>query len=84
MKNFILILSFQLLASTLLFSQEFSLESPDKKNEIRIVIDKELSYSVLHKGSIILNPSPISISIDGKQLGTGARFKKQKRPIPFT
>ncbi|WP_226979474.1 glycoside hydrolase family 97 protein [Zobellia roscoffensis] len=57
--------------------QEFTLKSPAGNNEVQIRIGDNISYRVLHKGEEVLSFSPISITINGMQLGENPKIKKQ-------
>ena len=50
-------------------AQDHSLASPDGDNQIEIFIDDQISYRVKHGSQLIIDRSPISITIDGKKLG---------------
>lgn len=51
-------------------SKEFTLTSPDKKNIIKIHLDKIISWSVLRNEEILIKPSPMSLTLeDGRELG---------------
>ena len=71
------------LFSTLSFSQEYSLLSPDKKNEIKINTGKEISFSVYSNNNTLISPSPISLEIEnGKNLGNNSVIiNTQKRTV---
>ena len=72
------ILSIQILIlviffSSLSFSQEYSLLSPDKKNEIKINTGKEISFSVYSNNNELISPSPISLELEnGKNPGNNS------------
>lgn len=77
--KFFSLLCLQLIFVTQLLGQELALKSPDGKNEINILINEKLTYSVSHNGVKVLDASPISITINGKQLGEHPILKKQKQ-----
>lgn len=59
-----------LFISTIVFSKEYLLTSPDKKIIINISAGHEINRSVTSNGEVILKASPLSITlIDGRQLG---------------
>jgi len=56
-------------------AQTFSLKSPDNANEIRLMTEPVLSYSVLRGGTVRVAPTPISLTIEGKGVLGGAGLK---------
>ena len=59
--------------SSLSFSQEYSLLSPNKKNEIKIELGKKLSFSVYSNNNKLISSSPISLQLEnGTNLGNNS------------
>lgn len=73
MKTRNIIISLLLIISVnICFAQKkYTLESPDKNIKIEITAGKDvLKYSVTHNGSVVINDSPISLTLDnGTTLG---------------
>lgn len=64
---------------TILFAQkQITLKAPNGKLHANIVVGNEnITYSIIHDGDVILNPSPISIMLnDGKILGQKPKLSK--------
>ncbi len=59
-------------------AQTYNLSAPNAANTIHISLDENIRYSVKHQGQTILDPSPISITINGRKLG--ARPKVINKP----
>lgn len=57
-------------------SQDFSLSSPGDVNEIKVYLGDKITYEVLHRGVLILEQSPISLTVNGKTLGQQPRARK--------
>ncbi len=65
--------------ATLAFAQgEYSLQSPDGRIEVRVHAVDHLSYDVLFKGRPLLQDSRISVNIDHKVIGPGAKVVSTK------
>jgi len=81
MKNTFLL--FCLLLLNLSFSQkaqDFVVTSPDGKIKVSILIDKKITWSVLHEKNQILAPSSISMTLDQNEvLGKNAVLLNSKR-----
>ena len=59
-----------LIFSSFTLPQEYNLYSPNKKNDIKIKIDKKVSFSVYVNKKELISPSPISMELeDGSKLG---------------
>ena len=66
-------------------SQDFTINSPGNVNKINIYTDQQISYEVLHRGVLVLERSPLSITINGSELGANPRARKpQKRSVDQT
>lgn len=62
-----------------LSAKEYSLESPSGKIQVKVNIDKNVSYSVLLNGNTIVAPSQISMELyDGTVWGVDAKVRKAK------
>jgi len=67
-------LKLMLLCSLLLHfgasGKEYILMSPDKKNIVKIAVDKKITWSVSRDQELLIKPSPLSLMLsDGRQLG---------------
>ena len=79
----ILLLTF--LLSSLSFSQEYNLFSPDKKNEIKINTEKNISFSVYSNNHELISPSLIALKLeDGKTLGSNPVISDTHKKIVDT
>lgn len=68
------------LSLSLLSQNQYSVKSPNGQLEIKITIDKKISYSVLHQGDILIYPSNISMQLeDGRAFGVASKVKSVKR-----
>ena len=56
-------------------AQTISVKSPDGKNEIRLMTEPTLAYSVIRSGIERISPTPISMEIDGVGVLGGASAK---------
>ncbi|MGA8432555.1 MAG: glycoside hydrolase family 97 protein [Candidatus Sulfotelmatobacter sp.] len=66
------------LASLGLAQGEYSLRSPDNRVEVKIHAADHISYDVFFKGIRLLQDSRISVNIDHKVLGPGAKVVSTK------
>lgn len=64
------ILCIAILLSTGAFAKDYVLLSPDKKIQIRVAVNKTITWSVLRNKELLLKPSQMSMTLgDGKTLG---------------
>jgi len=78
-------LKFVLSNSLILAAQDFTLTSPGKVNRINVYISQQIEYEVLHREVLVLERSPLSITINGNELGISPRARKpQKRSVNQT
>ncbi len=49
-----------------LFAKDYSLWSPNKKIEVRVQVDNELSYAVFHGKQAVIAASPISMTLENQ------------------
>ena len=62
------------------YAETLSVQSPDGKNEIRLLVGENLQYAVLRNGKERITPTPLSLTVDGKGvLGVQPKLKDQKR-----
>ena len=60
------------------YCQTCTLDSPDGQIFLEVKVTDKVEYSVLHKGHIILEDSPVSLTLsDGTLLGCAPRLKKR-------
>ncbi len=63
-----------------LYSFEYQLESPDQHIQVTIEINERITYSIQFRGTEVIKPSPISLSLDQKRiLGKNPEFVDLKR-----
>ncbi len=58
-----------LLLPVFLFGKTFDLTSPNGKVKVKIVVENNISYSIMLGNTQVLAPSPISLTLDSGQLG---------------
>ena len=59
--------------------KEFALSSPDGKLDVRVEVGKTVTYSLSHDGTVILEPSQVSMTLtDGTTYGVDSRFLGRK------
>lgn len=79
MKNFFVTILLFILAINMWGQKKYQLKSPDGKLVASISLDDKISYSVLHEGDIILNPSSLSMKLDnGIVWGIGSKLRNTK------
>ncbi len=61
-----------------LHAQQYQLASPDGANQINVYLDDHISYTVIHNGKLLLDKSPVSITVNGQKLGDNPRVKRTK------
>lgn len=71
--------------------REVTLTSPDGANVVKIETDGGVRYSVAHNGKTVVEPSPVSMTVDGRNWGNdrkcnrivrGSVDKDVKVPVP--
>ncbi len=60
-------------------AQTFALQSPNGSNVIEVNVGENIAYSVKHNEQVILDYSPVSMTIGGKELGVKPVLKNEKR-----
>ncbi|MDR2948612.1 MAG: glycoside hydrolase family 97 protein [Prevotella sp.] len=79
MKNLFLIVFFLLISMHLSSQKNYQLKSPDGELMVNITVDKSITYSLLHEGEQLIEPSPISMLLDnGKSFGIDSKVKNIK------
>jgi alpha-glucosidase len=59
--------------------KNYQLKSPDGELMVNITVDKSITYSLLHEGEQLIEPSPISMLLDnGKSFGIDSKVKNIK------
>ncbi len=48
----------------------WNLESPSGNIQVNVLTGKKIYYRVVYKGQVVLSHSPVSVNVDGKQLGS--------------
>ena len=61
-----------------LTAKEYSLESPSGRLSVKISVEGIIHYSVSYKGTEIISPSPVSLTLDGIILGRDAKVRRDK------
>jgi len=76
----LLVLLFASLTTPLVATAQssYDLHSPDNRIEIRIRTTQHLRYDVLLKGRLLLQECPLSLDVDHKTLGVGAKVRAAK------
>jgi alpha-glucosidase len=60
--------------------ESLSVTSPDRKIEMKIGTEQQLTFSIYHKGTELVPPSPISMELkDGRKLGARPSVKSSKQ-----
>lgn len=71
------LLTILLTCSPLLAQKNVTISSPDKKIVVNVTTGNKLLYSISYQGKILLDPSPISLTLsDGKVLGQNLKLAK--------
>lgn len=78
MKKLIVILGLALPAFAASFAAKYIVVSPDKLVKITVDAGKELTWSVERDGEIIVEPSPLSLSVEGAAVQPGVKPKVRK------
>ncbi len=80
---FFILLSFSAVFSPIIYSNTYKVTSPDKNLLLTIKAGPDLTYSVILKGQVIINPSPLSMKIkNGNSPGKNVRISDFKlRPV---
>lgn len=76
------ITAISLTVMTCLFSAQahmVNITSPDGRNNVSVERNGQISYALSRDGDAILDRSPLSMTIDGKELGVNARCKGMKK-----
>lgn len=74
-KRNILFISIMLVAISAIAQKQFILESPDGKLRADITVGKVIEYQVSHKGDLMLDKSPLSMTLgDGQSFGIEPRL----------
>jgi len=74
-----LILMLLLVSGTVHAQKQFSISSPDGKLTAEVTPGEELTWSLSHDGTPLIEPSPLSLTLqDGEQLGPDARLRRAK------
>jgi alpha-glucosidase len=61
-------------------SRQYQLQSPDGTNQIAVEVGERITYAVTRRGRPVLEPSPISLTLDGgRTLGTAERVRSDQR-----
>jgi alpha-glucosidase len=78
-RNLFVISLFLTISVPALLAGEYSVQSPGGKNTVLVKVAEDITWKVTHGSVLIINPSPISLKIDGKELGKNARVKGESR-----
>ncbi|MBZ4652283.1 MAG: Retaining alpha-galactosidase [Proteiniphilum sp.] len=71
--------------------KQYSISSPDGRLTAEVTVGEQLTWSLSHDGTQLIEPSPVSLTLqDGEQLGPNARVVRAKQqradetiPSPF-
>jgi alpha-glucosidase len=76
----LLLIAFLMFGSTLtLLAGEYTIQSPGGKNTVMVNVAEDITWQVEHGPIVVIEPSPISIEIDGRQLGSNAVVTGESR-----
>jgi alpha-glucosidase len=65
------------LFTTTVSAKEYIVSSPDQKNTVKVDVEKNITWSVLRIGEVLIKPSKMSLSIgDGRKLGQSPLVSK--------
>jgi alpha-glucosidase len=65
------------LFTTTVSAKEYIVSSPDQKNTVKVDVEKNITWSVLRIGEVLINPSKMSLSFgDGRKLGQSPLVSK--------
>ncbi len=79
-RRFPLILLLLLACGAIQAQKEYSLASPDGKLTAQVTVGEELTWSLSHDGTPLIEPSPVSLTLhDGEQLGPDARLRRVRK-----
>jgi len=59
-------------------AKPYKLASPDGKTVVEVVTDGQITWKVSHGGQVVLAPSALSMTVNGREIGPGARVKSAK------
>lgn len=62
-----------------IMAKDYELLSPDKKTFLRLSVSENLTISIVHEKDILLEPSIIDISLDGKCMFKGAKVSSTSK-----
>lgn len=57
----------------------YTLKSPDGKTEIYVTVGKDLTYRICHENRVLMDDSPIGLTLEDKVLGKDAKVSHIKR-----
>ena len=69
-----------MMTGTIQAQKQYSLSSPNGQLKAEIAVGKELTWSLSHNGTQLIEPSPVSLTLQGgEQLGPDARVRRAKQ-----
>ncbi|MFH1965438.1 MAG: glycoside hydrolase family 97 protein, partial [Acidobacteriota bacterium] len=75
-----LFIVFLLFCSTLsLLAGEYTVQSPGEKNTLFVNVAENITWGVKHGPVVIIEPSPISMKVDGQELGKDPQVTDESR-----
>ncbi len=58
------------------YGKDYSLVSPDKSIELTVSVNSDIKWSVSQEGDVLLKKSPVSMEVNGIELGINPKIKK--------
>lgn len=72
--------TFLLIGVSIITAKEFTVNSPNKKIELKVNVTNVITYSLSHNGYSFILPSQVSMTLaDGTVLGKDPKFKDEKK-----
>ena len=61
------------------FAQHYTVTSPDDNLKMDVKVNDSITYAVIFKGTAVVTPSAISMKLDTRVLGLGAKVIDMKK-----
>ena len=78
MKRILTFFALAILAAGTLQAKVYVVSSPDRKTQVEVTVEDGITWTVTHAGQEVLAPSAISLTLNGREIGPGARVKSIK------
>jgi alpha-glucosidase len=76
--NFFFVLTIVLISPLSVFSQHYSISSPDGKIHLKVNVKDDINFAVSLNEATVISPTPLSIETDAVILGRNPRVKSKK------